>query len=227
MTQPHPSPDRPTLTVFTAVYGVTDPLLEPSCQTDAHFVCFTDDPKLKSERWEIVLHGQRVTPTRDSRLIKALSHRSVESDWSLWMDASMELRVDPYTLLDHGEFVCFRHHVRDRVTDEAEAIIQLGLAYPETIRRQLANYHAEGFDTAERPMSKLSAMTAILRRHSDINCRFNEMWASEIRKYSPRDQMSVDYVAWRLGLSFAHWPGTIHDNPYFRYHHTDCGVNDK
>lgn len=217
----------PALIVYTALFGETDPLHEPACATTARFVCLTDQPGLLSERWEVFYLPPQTAPTRASRLVKALSHRQFAADWSLWLDASFTLLVDPYTLLHHGELVSFRHHVRNRIRDEGVAVVQAGMADAETIARQLSTYHAAGFDTDARPQQQLSAMGAILRRHTPAVMAFNEAWAAELRQYSPRDQLSADYVAWRQGLSIAHWPGTIPDNPYFRYHHTDCPVNDR
>ena len=46
----------------------------------------------------------------------------------------------------------------------------------------------------------------ILRRHTDAIRRLNEAWWNEIVRGSRRDQLSFNYVAWKLGLSYATFP---------------------
>ena len=41
----------------------------------------------------------------------------------------------------------------------------------------------------------------------------NELWWSEISAHSRRDQLSLDYVLWRLGIRPAHFPATVYTSP--------------
>lgn len=213
------------LTVFTTVFGRTDPLHEPKATGNARFVCFTDQP-IRSKRWEIVRVPKQEMPTRASRLKKALSHLSVETEWSLWMDANFTLLVDPEQLKSYGEFVNFVHPDRTRITDEAEEIIRLGKAKEDATRRQLAAYHDDGFDTDADPMRVLSCDGVILRRHTPEVVAVNEAWAEELQAHTLRDQMSIDYVCWKEGMELSRWPGSHRSNPYFRFTHYKRPVND-
>lgn len=214
------------LTVFTTVFGHTDPLHEPKVAGGARFVCFTDQP-LKSKHWEIVTLPKQAAPTRSARAMKALSHVTVpEADWTLWMDANFTLKVDPNELKRHGEFVTFRHRDRTRISDEATAIIRLGKAKPAAIARQLAEYQGAGFDTPAAPQRELSCNGCILRRHTAEVRALNEAWAAEIDRHTLRDQMSLDYAAWRLGFELARWPGVHNQNPYFDFTHYKRPTND-
>lgn len=205
------------LTVYTTVFGYTDPLHEPIVTGGARFVCFTDQP-IRSKRWEIVSLPPQAAPTRSARAMKTLSHVTLpEADWTLWMDANFTLRVDPNDLKRHGEFVTFRHRDRTRISAEAEAIVRLGKAKPDAIARQLAEYQAAGFDTDAMPQLELSCNGCILRRHTPAVRALNEAWADEIDRHTLRDQMSLDYTAWKLGLSLARWPGVHNSNPYFKF----------
>lgn len=213
------------ITVFTTVFGNTDPLHEPVRAGNARFVCFTDQP-IKSKRWEIVTLPKQAAPTRASRMMKALSHETVDTEWSLWIDANFTLLVDPERLLGHGEFVNFKHRDRTRISDEANEIIRIGKALPEETMRQLHAYRADGFDTDEAPQRELSCNGVILRRHTPQVIALNEAWAGEIERHTLRDQMSLDYCAWRQGFELSRWPGTHDRNPYFKHKFYRRPVND-
>lgn len=214
------------LTVFTCVFGNTDPLHEPLARGDARFVCFTDQ-SIRSKSWEIVRIPKQDHPTRAARTMKALSHVSVpDSEWSLWMDANFTLAADPEALKAAGDFVNFTHRDRSRITDEVAEIVRLGKAKPWASYRQIAEYHAAGFDTEESPQTVLSCNGVILRRHTEAVKAVNEAWAEEINRHTLRDQMSLDYVCWRLGFQLSKWPGSHDRNPHFRYTHYKRPVND-
>lgn len=213
------------LTVFTTVFGRTDPLHEPKVTGNARFVCFTDQP-LTSRHWEIVRVPRQEAPTRASRMMKTLSHQTVQTEWSLWIDANFTLLVDPEELKAQGEFVNFVHPDRRRITDEAAAIVRLSKAKPEAIWPQLAEYHAAGFDTDDNPQRVLSCNGVILRRHTDAVIAVNEAWAAEIERHTLRDQMSLDFVCWRQGLTLSKWPGSHRDNPFFKFTHFKRPTND-
>lgn len=213
------------LTVYTCVFGNTDPLHEPLETGGARFICFTDQP-IKSDKWEIVKTKYQSTPTRAARLMKAMSHRSVASEWALWLDANFTLMVNPYSLLEHGEFVRFIHRDRKRISEEANEIIKLGKAKKATIQTQLATYQSDGFDTQDNKQKELSCNSAVLRRHTPAIIELNEFWAKQLSTFSLRDQMSLDYCAWKLKVPMQAWPGNHADNPYFKYTHYKRPVND-
>lgn len=213
------------LTVFTCVFGNTDPLHEPVRTGHARFVCFTDQP-IRSKCWQIVRMPVQDAPTRAARMMKAMSHTTTDTEWSLWIDANFTLMVEPEKLLRHGEFVTFRHRDRTRISDEAREIVRLGKALPHSIAGQLAAYRADGFDTDENPQRELSCNGVILRRHTPEVVALNEMWAGEIARHTLRDQMSLDYCAWKLGFALSRWPGTHDRNPYFRHKYYRRPTND-
>lgn len=170
---------------------------------------------------------KQVAPTRAARLMKARSHVThPDMDWSLWIDANFTLQVDPHSLKHHGDFVNFVHRDRQRITDEAREIVRLGKAKADAIARQLATYNNGGFDTNENPMRELSCNGVILRRHTPEVIALNEAWAREIEAHTLRDQMSLDYCAWKQRLALSRWPGTHNNNPYFLHTHFKRPTND-
>lgn len=216
------------LIVYTAAFGNTDPLQEPEAFAGARFVCFTDQP-IRSRRWEIVQMPLQDAPTRVSRTLKLNPHHLFpDADASLWMDACFSLRTPVADLLaKHPEqVVAFRHRDRQRITDEAHEIARLGKAKPIAVFRQLAEYQAAGFDTGTNKMSELSCNGVILRRHTPEVAALNEAWTREIEAHTLRDQMSLDYVAWRHGVQIGRWPGTHDACPHFGYRYFKRPVND-
>ena len=217
------------LIVYTTVLGDTDPLHEPAVDCDAEFVCFTDRPLAAGSRWRAVPIDAAGAPTRVSRTLKLNPHRLFPgAATTLWIDACFTLRTDPRQLLDqHGEdMVTFRHRDRTRITDEAHEIARLGKARPIDVYRQLAAYQAEGFDTPAAPMRELSCNGVLLRRQTPRVAALCDLWTQQIERYTLRDQMSLDYCAWRLGLQLGRWPGTHDRNPHFDFRFYRRPVND-
>lgn len=214
------------LTVYTCVFGDTDPLHDSKIKSDAEFICFTDNPNLKSNFWRMVHVGPVPTPTRQSRVMKALSHQYTNTEWSLWTDCNFTFKVDPLSLLHYGDFVNFRHPYRDNLHDEAMEIIRLKKAKKETVLRQLKAYERDGFQIHATPPGGLACNGVILRHHTADIRRLNEAWKAELDRYSLRDQMCVDYVLWKHQRIPAKWPGVYTKNPYFGFTVYRRPVND-
>lgn len=205
--------------VYTTVFGETKPLHEPAIDTDARFVCFTDQP-ISSQRWEIIRTPVTATPARDCRRLKQLSHVVFpEATSTLWIDSCFSLRMDPLEVAAMHEepVVAFRHPHRSRITDEAEVIIDYGKAREDSIRSQLAAYRADGFDTEASPQTRLTAGGFLIRRHTEAVKRFNESWHHEVQARSLRDQMSLDYALWKTRVSVGYLQGTHLDNRYAQF----------
>lgn len=66
----------------------------------------------------------------------------------------------------------------------------------------MARYRAEGLPED----AGLIEAPVILRRHTDAIRRLNESWWGEIVRASRRDQLSFNYVAWKLGLRYGTFP---------------------
>lgn len=216
------------IVVYTCVFGHTDPLHEPAIIGNARFVCFTDR-NINSKNWEMVRIETAEAPTRLSRTYKLTPHLLFpDAEISLWMDASFSLRTSILDVIDsHPEkIVRFSHKDRTRIKDEAQEIARIGKARPEPTFAQLAQYQSEGFDTDDNPMQELSCNGVVMRRHLPEIAALNELWLEQLNKHTLRDQMSLDYCMWRLGITPGRWPGTHTDCPHFKYKHYRRPVSD-
>jgi hypothetical protein len=151
-------------------------------------------------------HGD---PHRAARFHKINAHLALpESEYSLWIDASIGI-VCPFPLprladlfLGDRDLCAFPHYARRSVYEEAEACAAYGLDRPEIIDAQIARYRAEGLPET----TGLIEAPVLLRRHAPAIRSLNEAWWMEIVRGSRRDQLSFNYVAWKLGLSYATFP---------------------
>ena len=72
-------------------------------------------------------------------------------------------------------------------------------------------YRLTGFP----PRFGLSETPVIIRKNTEKVAEFNNFWWSILCAKSKRDQLSFDYVRWKLGMKVKYFPGNIHNNPYF------------
>ena len=193
--------------VYTAITGERDRLKDPLFVPPGwRFVCFTDSPRVSSKIWEVrppIWSSPDGDPRRTARWHKINAHLLFpNNDVSIWADASVHATGDWRQLLWYlGSFglASYRHYARDCLYSEARECLRLGLDDPALILQQLARYRAEGYPEH----NGLCETTILVRRHCDPKMiQFAELWWDEVRRGSKRDQISVNYCAWRLGIPF-------------------------
>lgn len=201
--------NAPRRVVYTAlVGGYEQPLPQPmAARSEIDFVCFTDDPELSSDEWEIRLlepafGADRV---RSSRAVKILGHESLAAyDETLWIDQRVRLRVDPAVILDdwlaHDDLVVPRHSFRANVVTEFQAVLDSALDDSSRLYEQLSHYAGLAPELLEHAVP----WTGILarRRTAEVD-RGSERWFRHVLRYSRRDQLSFVHamhearVRWR------------------------------
>ena len=114
-------------------------------------ICFTNNPKLKSDDCEIIyVETINNDPIRTAREIKTLPHKFLPAKYkkSIWVDGSIRVLQNPQKVLDEllcGQFSFFarKHDKRQCVYAEANKIISLGNGKanpkddPEIISKQI------------------------------------------------------------------------------------------
>jgi hypothetical protein len=157
-------------------------------------------------------------PVRRAREHKILSHKVFpDVIYSIWMDGSIEIRegVDLGMLVESHLKSCdialFPHRTRACAYVEAEVCSKLELDDPQVISQQMLRYRQMGYPEG----MGLGETGVILRRHTEVVRELNELWWSEICSGSRRDQLSFNYVLWRLGVEYMKLPGDFSNNPFF------------
>lgn len=193
--------------VYTCLFGYSELFNDFQYpRDDIDFICFTDDPTLRSNFWEIrLLPKQLLDPARASKKLKALAHIYLaEYDWSLYIDNTVRLKVAPSRLFDdylapaRSSLVCFRHYERDCVYDEAEVVLLLNFDTPERVIPQMQLYRHLGYPAH----AGLAKSTLLLRRHHDPELkRAMNVWSDQVQSRSKRDQLSMMPSCWFVDFS--------------------------
>ena len=202
---------RPRCVVYTCLFGYAEAFNDFAydADEDISYVCFTDNPDLRSDFWEIrLMSREMLDATRAAKRIKALPHRFFpDVDWSLYIDNTVRLKRQPRELFDRflatseSPFVCFRHPWRDCIYDEADEVIRHQLDDPDRVREQVAYYRHIGYP--ER--AGLAKATFMLRRHHEpALTAVMERWHQQVLRYSLRDQISLNPAAWFDGFAIGY-----------------------
>lgn len=206
--------------VYTAIVGRYDVLKPHPLVRGVRFVAFLDDCQRREvEGWEVrSLLSCSDDPVRCARRYKVLAHEVLpEADYSLWVDGSVQIR-DGFdwdavvgTYLESHDLAMYRHYCRSCAYAEAEVCAQLGLDARETIARQVRRYETEGYPRD----CGLVETGIIFRRHTPVVEGVNVAWWREICSGSRRDQLSFNYVLWKLGVGYRELPGDVRTNAFF------------
>jgi hypothetical protein len=138
--------------VYTSLIGDYENLNEQSVagQTNIPFYCFTDNPNLKSDTWNVVTidPALRMDPIRSQRLLKFRPWEILpDYDASLYIDNSVRLLVPPEELFaQHSAeqgLTLPAHSFRQSVLDEFLEVARLGLDDQFRIFEQLNHYQLE------------------------------------------------------------------------------------
>lgn len=208
------------IVVYSAVTGQYD-FLRPapaSWKVDAQFLAFLDSPQ-PAEGWTVQpLAASNADPCRNAKAPKVLPHLFFDAEYSIWIDGSIQITSSmPITAyikeaLTNADIALFRHRRRNCIYEEAKACVERSKDDPARIKNQVEHYRRAGYPRN----NGLAECTVIVRRHTPAVQAFNAAWFQEIQAHSRRDQLSFDYVAWRLGVRYSRLEGTIAANPHFR-----------
>jgi len=229
--------------IYTSMFGYADNsdffLHTPKCRLDGwDLVCFTDNPNIKSDVWEVRLVTRYyVDGARDNRLYKILPHRHFkEYDISVCVDADVlitnniddvvneHLSEQNLSVLDHsicGMTKTGNLNRRSCIYQEADFIKWLGDNHPRKkykddmniIFNQTKKYLADGYPKN----NGLARTTVIFRRHNEADViEAMEKWWVEYRYNSRRDQLSFPYSVWKTDLKFKYMSIDIDDNKWFQ-----------
>jgi hypothetical protein len=150
-----------------------------------------------------------------------------DREYSIWMDAShwpvTDISWFPDWFLRDADIASFPHFAWGSIDREAEAIINVRTDDPAAVRDQLARYREAGF--AGEHDRRLFETCVLVRRHGPAIADLSALWWGEIAAGSRRDQLSVTYCLWKLGMRCTPIvpgharpldTGRRRANPYFR-----------
>jgi hypothetical protein len=191
--------------IYTAVFNNYDSIKRPKyVNEDYDYVLFVDEQTYKKQFKAIqgsIFDVRRLEdgedPLMQSKDIKINPHKYLsEYDYTIYIDGSfMQVGdVSKFTSQSKKTFQTCKHPRRNCAYEEALVCIRQGLDYPPRMQRQMKKYEQEGF-----PKSFGLCMGGIISRKNNKKCNnINDAWWNEIKTFSRRDQLSINYVLWKL-----------------------------
>jgi Protein of unknown function (DUF616) len=139
-----------------------------------------------------------------------------DHDVSLYLDGNICLKREIRGLVEQmsgiARMALFRHPERGCPYEEAEVIKRYRLDDPAIVDIQMAYYRRLGY-----PANRgLFAGSIQIRRHRDRElAAFLEDWWRQLKVFSQRDQLSLNFMLLRHRIEAAAIPGSLGENPWF------------
>jgi hypothetical protein len=211
--------------IYSCVTGNYDKLLSAILasraipEKDVTYVLYTDQPGVPEKymssgshlAWEIrpPVWKHRLCRRRTARWHKIMSHVLFpEAEHTIWLDGSQRLHAVKASeiLLPHlqdNHVATFKHPDRTCVYQELHACRRLKKDNAVLMERQMKAYRTDGYPT----FNGLVETACVLRTNRPEQIEFNQLWWKQIKQHSFRDQLSFNYVAWKLGMKYGRVPG--------------------
>lgn len=186
------------------------------------YFCFSNNPKLKSDQYNIVHIDIEDNATRTSRIPKIKPHLYFENyDYSIYIDGSTTIlrpiRGLVEKFLGDSSFAMRHHDKRSCVYEEGKKIIEMYETNPKDTPESV-NGHLDFYKSINFPENfGLFATGVLIRNHNDprvIKCM--NSWWDMYSKGSIRDQLSLPYSFWKNDFDPEILPQKIFDQ-YFRH----------
>lgn len=223
--------------VYTAIFGTSDELWtpQPLAVGGCRHVCFSDRPRRqvgvwrdesRMERgtgrmmtpsiWEVQIMSSQGDDRTSARHYKVLPHKYLsEADVTIWVDGNLRMLTTPQKAVSQwlgtAPLAAFQHPVRDCLYDEVKhcLVVPRAKIYAPELRRQAAAYAKAG-------MPKhwgLAETRCVIRANTAKVSELGDLWWNEIQHRSPRDQVSLPYVCWKIGVKWNVIPGVMRLSP--------------
>lgn len=195
--------------VYSAVFAGRDGFREPKITNDCKYILFTDDPKIKSDVWDVRLTELTESPRRMARKIKLLPHVFLpDHDMSLWIDGSMQ-QVESFGFCDI-ELGLYKHRYLNSVHEIMERCLKNKWDWESKIKSHYPKY--ENF-----PKHTVYETAIVMRKNSEKVREFNELWWKELNEGSERDQISLPYVLHKTQIKPTILGGDVTKSGFFEY----------
>lgn len=208
---------RKEIVLYSCIVNGRD---EPKpCLVDDGFqrVLFTDNLRLCAPSWEIrPLEWKCQDPVRTCRYHK---HHPFDlfpyAKYAIWLDMTHWPYRSLKPLLTDSVLSVHRHNERSTIKAESKRCAELQLDDPVLLQTQAMYYFKEGF----QDNYGLYSTSCLVMNNCPIYRQLSEIWWDEVCKWSKRDQVSLPYCLWRLGIVPDIIPGEDRNgkNDYFKF----------
>lgn len=198
--------------IFTAVYGGHDTLAPAVTQIehDVDFLVWGTDAPGWTRQPDAGIHEN---PRLTARSVKILSHRLADHyDYTIWIDGAhaIERRFTKWIIDQTDKWSVHKHAIRNTVRAEQEECIKRKQCEPCDL---VTPYLQEGFID-----NCLHVTSMMCRKSGDPQVKaVEDLWHHEVMTKSCRDQISLPYCLWKVGLTPSIIEGKHTDGPF--HHH--------
>lgn len=215
------------MAVYSCITGDYDCLTEPFFSIEGvDYIMFTDNPKLKSEKWQLRPIPNEIAKWNDNILINRYikMHPNVVGshyNYALYIDGNICVVSNIRNMInvissDFG-FALHQHVSRDCIYDEVQSCKYVKKGNIKKLEEQVARYHKEQFPAH---YGLLEATVILTDLHHAVALEIQDKWWQEfINSESRRDQISLPYVLWKNGIKLSDISTLgcpIQQNPKFR-----------
>lgn len=191
--------------VYTCITGFYDQLKSPQVtESNVDYICFTDNQDFHADGWQVrrlpFLHLNNIDANRH---VKMMPHIYLsEYDVSVYIDGNIEI-VSPLdglieSTLSNSLIALYEHPFRDCIYEEAMECLLIGYDWPWKIFSQLKRYKLSKY----KQSNGLFECGVIFRRHHALEViNLMECWWKEYRHGVKRDQISLPFLAWKMGVT--------------------------
>lgn len=193
----------------------------PVAEENVSYTLFTDK-NVTHPLWDIQPLGYKhqFCARRTARWHKINSHILFPNhDVTVWIDGNFRIKNISVTefvskLTQTGlNLFAFKHPSRNCIYQEFLACKQLRKDNPVLMQKQVETYVKAGYPA----YNGLVETGCTVRVNNHITSSFNTHWWHELNAHSYRDQLSFNYVAWKLGIAYGLIPGRGAKSEFFEY----------
>ncbi len=195
--------------IYTAVVGHYDEIKQPLVIDDRFdYILFSNDIKEKEVGVWIIKPIPYSNPiqTKIARWVKTHPEELLpEYEASLWMDSNIIITAayayDRVAELQsqNASLSTMKHHRRDCVYDELFELLCCRAEHENVVLRWGSKLRKEDYPQG----NGLCETGVFFRNHKDDRvAEFDAFWWKCIEEYSRRDQFSVNYALWKLGMDW-------------------------
>lgn len=211
------------IAVYTALIGDYDNLYDPFIVDENYdYYCFTNIKNLNSKIWKIVDIDKfesikNLSDVRKCRYFKTHPHVVLSDyDYTFWVNANMIIKQKLSGILESQNydsgFLVFPHPWRNCIYDESKELLKYNID-SKNVKEWVDILISEKYPTN----NGLIESNVLFRKNSNDIININEYWWDIICKYSYRDQLSLNYVFWKLNFNYNVANFIARDSIYFKH----------
>lgn len=192
--------------IYTVMVGGYDEIMQPMVVDDRFdYILFSND--IKEDRvgvWQVrPIAYTNPDNTRICRYVKTHPEELLDGyEASVWMDSNLQIITEYlYNIVvdffSKGIYVAsINHQGRNCIYDEAFAVLECGYEHEDIVLKWCYYLHRQNYPRN----NGLYETNVLYRRNNDIIKRLDDLWWNCIDNFSKRDQLSFNYVLWKLNI---------------------------